>query len=254
MVKLNPRRIDNKNHNTPVLYDWEIDNYAHAVLKDYKPHLLESPGAINFRHFLESYLGASIEYHDIYNDDPKHPILAMTVYGQGDIKIFDRENKRICRIDVPKRTVVIDNSVMEFGREGLALFSSLHEAGHITMHWDVYSAMLEESIETGDSIIPIVFCRRENIEKRITITGNKIKLQRTAEEWREHQADYFAAALAMPNATFKPFIHSLMRENGCFKGSITIGRDNDLDILTNDIMPEAISEVYGVSKEERRAY
>ena len=93
MVKLNPRRVDYTNQNTPVLYDFEIDEYAHAVLENYKPQRLKEPDIINFQHFLESYLEASIEYHDIYNDDPERPILAMTVYGRGEIKVFDRENK-----------------------------------------------------------------------------------------------------------------------------------------------------------------
>ena len=250
MVKLNPRNVDYMNHNTPILYDYEIDAYAHAVLEDYKPLLLEEPGTLNFQHFLESYLGASIEYHDIYNDDPERPILAMTIYGCGEIKVFDRENGCISRIEVPKRTVIIDNAVMKSGKEGLALFSGVHEGGHIMMHWDVYSSMLEAAAECGEDIAPVVYCRRENIE-RIPRGGTK-RQKRTAEEWREHQADYFAAAIAMPNITIKPFVHAMLRENGYYKGSITLGRDSDLDILADDIIPNAISEVYGVSKRAAR--
>ena len=85
MINFRPRRVDHLNHNTPILYDKEIDDFAQAVLGDYKPHLLESPGMVNFQHFLESYLGAVIEYHDIYSDDPERPILAMTVYREGEI-------------------------------------------------------------------------------------------------------------------------------------------------------------------------
>jgi len=249
MVKLIPNRVDYKNHNTPVLYDREIDMYAHTVLEDYKPRLLKEPGTINFQHFLESYLNVSIEYHDIYSDDPEYPILAMTIYGRGEIKVFDRENECISRIEVSEKTVVIDNAIMEPGKEGLALFSGLHEGGHITMHWDVYSRILDEAAETGETMSPLVYCRRENIERSIKSYSRKI---RSAVDWREHQADYFAAAIAMPNATFKPFIHSLLRENGYFKGSITVGRDSDLDILADDILPDAISEVYGVSRRAAR--
>ena len=59
MVKLNPRRVDRRNHNTPILFDREIDDYAQAILADYKPELLCEPGAIDFQHFLESYLETS---------------------------------------------------------------------------------------------------------------------------------------------------------------------------------------------------
>ena len=250
MLKLKPSRVDYKNHNTPVIYDWEIDTYAHAVLEDYKPQLLQEPSTINFQHFLESYLGASIEYHDIYNDDPKRHILAMTIYGRGKIKVFDKENERINRIDVSERTVVIDNAIMESGKEGLALFSGLHEGGHIAMHWDVYSRIIEEAAETGDALPPVVYCRRENIEN--TVANGKRTTKRSAEAWREHQADYFAAAIAMPNATFKPFVHGILRENGYYKGAIGIGSDSDLDILADDILPDAISGTYGVSRRAAR--
>jgi len=117
------------------------------------------------------------------------------------------------------------------------------------MHWDVYSNMLEEAAETGEDLPSMVYCRRENIENT---TKNSRRTVRSAEEWREHQADCFAAAIAMPNATFKPFVNSLLRENGYYKGAITIGRDSDLDILADDILPYAVSEVYGVSKRAAR--
>jgi len=247
MVKLNPRRTDYTNFNTPVLFDREIDEFAQAVLTDYKPQLLKEPCTINFQHFLESYLGASIEYHDIYNEDPNRQILAMTVYGRGEVKVFDRENECVSRIPVPERTVIIDNSVMETGKEGLALFSGLHEAGHMLLHWDVYMRMMDAAVECGEDVMPVVFCRRQHIES----VANTRKT-RTAEDWREHQADYFAAAIAMPNATFKAFVHSILRQNGYYKASITMGRDSDLDILAHDIIPDAVSDVYGVSKRAAR--
>ena len=243
MIQFKPHRIDHANFNMPIISDREIDDFAQAILADYKPQLLKEPGTINFQHFLESYLGASIEYHDIYNDDPTRPILAMAVYGEGEIKVFDRANQRISHIPVSKRTVVIDNSVMERGKEGLALFSGLHEAGHILLHWDVYLRMIDAAVEYGDETDPVIFCRRQNIEA--PAGGKK---ERTAEDWRERQADCFASALAMPNVTFKAFVHRFMRDNGYYRSFITLGKDNDLDMLAKEILPEAISDIYGVSR------
>jgi len=37
-------------------------------------------------------------------------------------------------IRVNEKTIIIDNSVMEEGKEGLALFTGLHEGGHLWMH------------------------------------------------------------------------------------------------------------------------
>lgn len=33
-------------------------------------------------------------------------------------------------------------------------------------------------------------------------------------EWREHQADYFASAIAMPKATFVPLVPETLKANG----------------------------------------
>lgn len=55
---------------------------------------------------------------------------------------------------MPERAVIIDNAVMEPGKEGLALFSGLHEAGHIMMHWDVFRDMIQNEAYTDhDSMI-----------------------------------------------------------------------------------------------------
>jgi len=251
MVNLNPRRVDNHNNNTPILYDREIDEYAQAILADYKPELLREPGKICFQHFLESYLGMRIEYKDIYSEDPERPILAMTAFKRGRVKVFDRENECVKKITVLARTVIIDNAVMEPGRESLALFSGMHEGGHITIHWPVYTGETFDGVKCDPDYEydnePMVCCRRENIECKET----PMKI-RTAKEWREHHADYFAAAITMPNRTFLPFVRGLLRENGYYKSVITIGRDDDLDILADDIIPDAISDIYGVSKRAAR--
>lgn len=248
MVNLNPRRIDRDNNNTPVLYDREIDEYAHAVLADYKPELLRKPGAIDYQHFLESYLDTRIDFQDIYSDDPDRPILAMTVFRPGKVKVFDRESECVRKIPMSAKTVIFNNLIGEPGMESLALFSGLHEAGHITMHWPVYTGETLDGSEydpdfNSKSIEAFVCCHRGDIQSR-----NSPKKIRTAEEWREHQADYFAAAVAMPNATFIPFVHGLLREHNYYKGSVTMGRNVDLDILAGDIIPRAIADVYKVSK------
>ena len=250
MIKLNPHRVDRRNNNTPVLYDREIDAYAQAILADYKPELLDEPGTIDFMHFLESYLGMRIDFQDIYSDDPERPILAMTAFKRGKVRVFDRENECVRKIIVPARTVIIDNAVMKPGKESLALFSGMHEGGHITMHWQVYtgetfdSESFDSDYEYDREIGSVVYCRREDIEGKTP--ARKI---RSVKDWREHHADYFAAAINMPNATFIPFVRNIMRkECGFYKDAITLGRDSDLDILASDILPDAISEAYGVSR------
>jgi len=241
MIEFKAKRVDKSG--TPILSDIEIDAFAHDVLADYRPELLEEPGRISFEHFLESYLEVDLAFYDIYNENPDRPILAATAFQDERLRVFDRERMCVVSVPVSAWTVIIDNSVMLPGKEGLALFTGLHEGGHIMLHAGVYvSGCANQMSLFEDALSPLVSCRRESIENFAT-TG-----KRTPAEWREHHADYFAAALAMPNVTFRPFVHGLLRENDVWKGKVVTGLDEDMDYLARYLLPEQISETYGVSK------
>ena len=118
--------------------------------------------------------------------------------------------------------------------DGMAMFTGLHESGHIFMHKGVYSIF-----RAGQ-----VCCRKKNTENSKNSQPN-----RTAEEWREHQANHFAGTIAMPDMTFIPFVTNALREYGVYKRSIVLGNSDDLDILAKDLLPERVCEIYGVSKQ-----
>lgn len=242
-------RVDRKNNNTPVLSNKEIDEFAHRILQDYKPELLERPGKIRYEHFLETYLGATIMYADIYNDDPDRPIWGATAFKDEVLKVFDKENMCVRTVHVPARTVIIDRSLLADGEGGRALFTALHEAGHLLLHICVYNPDIEGQISfLEDEMVLVVCCRQDTIER--FYPPNPLRGRtRTSAEWREHQANYFAAAIAMPNATFRPFVVNLLHQHEFRKGQIVTGRDEDLDILAEDILPSEISETYGVSRQ-----
>lgn len=241
-------RVDRKNNNTPVLSNKEIDEFVHAVLVDYKPSLLEEPSKISFEHFLENYLGASVMYLDIYHDEDKPPILGVTAFCDGYLKVFDRENQCITTVSIAANTVVIDASLMENGETGRAMFTGLHEAGHLMLHRGVYVPNIEGQLSfIEEELSSVLSCRRDSIAEFIPNPwGNKTK---TPAEWREYHANYFAAAIAMPNATFRPFIQSLLCQHNFRKCQIVTGRDDDLDYLAEVLLPEEVAEVYGVSKQ-----
>jgi hypothetical protein len=198
-------------------------------------------------------LGIQIIFHDIYSDDPDKPIIALTAFKDCKIKIFDKESESIKKVVVPARSVVMDNSIMDDNKEQLALFTGMHEGGHITMQWHVYTGEtfdgepFDPDYDWDDDIEPVVYCRRSNIESKLSK-----KEKTTAEQWRERHADYSAAAITMPNATFMPFVKQLLREHDFQRAWVMLDRDEDWDILANDLLPEAISEVYGVSKRAAR--
>jgi len=221
-------RVDRENDNTPILSNKEIDEFACAVLEDYDPDLLREPGKIDYEHFIETYLGMEIIYKDIYYKEDTPPIYGITVFRDGTVKVFDKENHRVANPIIRANTVIMDNYVT--GNDGMAMFTGLHESGHFFLHQGVYSIF-----RAGQ-----VCCRRKN-------TGNAQSW--TAEEWREHQANYFASAIAMPDTTFIPFVTQELREYGIFKQNIVLGSSDDLDIVAKDLLPERISELYGVSKQ-----
>lgn len=245
MIEFTCRKVDKKNNNTPILKDTEIDEFAEILVQDYKSQLLKEPRAINYLHFLESYLGANVEFHDIYYGSNERPILGATVFNNEGLKVFDKENMCTKVIKVKRRTIIIDNGVMEEGKEGLALFTGLHEGGHLWIHPSVYTKMVGQIslFDEENKINPVVCCRKENIEN----FGKKKSIE-TAEDWREHHADYFASAIAMPKSTFVPLVKEILKGEGIDDGRVVTGVNLKADLFAEKELPRKISEVYGVSK------
>ena len=46
---------------TPIVTDLYIQDYAEAVVRDYRPELLVTPGEVDAFHFLENYLGVTVK-------------------------------------------------------------------------------------------------------------------------------------------------------------------------------------------------
>lgn len=245
MIKFRPNRVDRKNNNTPILSDSEIDDLAEMLLADYKPRLLKEPQEINYLHFLESYLGANIAFEDIYYEEGEQPIFGATSFNTEYMKVFDCENMCIKAIKLESRTIVIDNYVMMEGKEGLALFTALHEAGHLWIHPGVFTKISGQiSMFRDMEISPIVCCRRSSIEN----FGKKKSLE-TAKDFREHHADYFASAIAMPKSTFIPLAKEIIKAEGISDNIVIEDLDIEHNWFANEEFPNKISKVYGVSKQ-----
>lgn len=236
-----------KHDGTPVVSDQTIQEYAEAVLADYKPKLLKEPGSINEVHFLESYLGATVDYQDIYYDEGASPIAGATVFNDDRVLIFDKERLCVRPIDVSAGTILIDNATMQDGKEGFAKFTHLHEGGHFLIHPAVYKRVDNQlsffDFGTGEpQQSHVATCRRNSIT-----TQGKQRLV-TEEDFREHQANTFAAAIAMPRPTFIPYAKDLIRKYG-FRDGVWVEDELDWDgTLGLSFMIEQVAEVFGVSK------
>ena len=244
MIKFQTRRRDKTG--TPILSNEDIIAHAERVLGDYKPQLLKDPGSVNDLHFIESYLGATVEYQDIYYGSGEQPIAGATVFNDDVVKVFNREGQCTSNISVKANTIIIDNATLQPGKEGFAKFTALHEGGHLYFHPDCYrlnprQCSIFEPVKEGGSVL---CCRTASIERR---PYNPYRSY-SPEECREHQANVFAAYLAMPRQTFIPFAVKLIKGAG-FEDGIFIHNDRDWEseYALKEIAMQIVS-TYGVSE------
>jgi hypothetical protein len=245
MIQFRWPKVSNRD-GTPILKDSEIDELTEMLICDYNPKLLKEPGRVDWCHFLEYYLGATLDVQDIYYEEGERPILGATAFNTEVLRVFDRENLCTRKIKVKRRTVILDRSITLQGKESLALSTGLHEAGHLWLHSGVYSQMDGQMSFMKDSS-SVVCCRIGGIE----LSGTKKRLE-TPLEWREHQAGYFAAAFAMPKKTLVPFAKDLIKRTGYFdddQDSVVLGKNCILDWVGRRVLPGQIAEQYGVSRQ-----
>lgn len=236
-------RVRDKTH-TPIVRNTDIWEYAEALVGDYKPALLKEPSEINVVHFLESYLGATIEYQDIFYNKGESPIAGATVFNDDVIRVFDREGMCTRTIEVSAGTIIIDNATVEKGNKGYEAFTCLHEGGHFSMHTEVYrynenQICLFDTPKEGKTV---VCCRKDTMFPSFSRDRRL-----TPEQSREHQANVFAAFVAMPRPTFIPFATELIQGAG-FPDGIFVYDDTswECDYALDKVCGDIVS-TYGVS-------
>lgn len=223
---------------TPIVRDDYIQDYGEDLLRDYNPSLLETPGKINAIHFLETYLGLTIEFQNIYYPEGSDPIAGATIFNHERIQVFDRDGMRCAVKEFEPGTVLIDNSVTE--KPTFALFTLLHEGGHYCMHAPVYRKNPNQVSLFAPEGAHAVQCKRSMIEHR----GKLV----TQEDFREHQASTLAAALAMPRPTFVPMMRQYILDAGFSQGIWIIDPHGDWeDEMKLENMIKVVTDTYGVS-------
>lgn len=190
---------------TPIIKDVEIEDLVEELLKDYKPQLLEQPMPVNPEHFAETYMGIDIEYQRIAS--PDNNVVGAMVFNDECLPVY-REDGTVHLIRVPANTIVIhedtacDDKLHRFMR-----FTILHECGHAWMHANVYRRKALSLFGGTEINKQMTKCFRSYLtcSKRFLVTE---------EDFREHQANVFAAAIAMPRATFVPYAKRLLMQYG----------------------------------------
>ena len=202
---------------TPVLRDIDIARYAQSVLYDYRPEFfLYNPGddpyfepaLLDPYDFAEKYVDATVDVQAIYTDSSDDFIAGAAVFNLQKVKVFDKDNMCTREIIVPANTILLDTRTVHGKSQPFEYFTLMHEAGHLLMHQRVFRKLPVMGFYTsGEEVQPsdsATLCKRSNI-------GRSSAGLRTNEDFREHQANTFAACMLMPPRLFIPYVHHLMK-------------------------------------------
>ena len=208
---------------TPVIRDIEIAKYAEKVLYDYRPELLETtayfddeyyePALLDPYDFAVFYLGADIEVHDIYTDSNEDFIAGAAIFNLQKVKVFDKENMCTRNIIIAPNTILLDSETVLPGHKGFEHFTIMHEAGHLMLHQKTFRRESKKKFfiegQEPDVSENAALCKRSNM-------GTCYGGLKTSEDFREHQANTFAANMLMPPRVFIPYVQMLMQRYRCF--------------------------------------
>ena len=215
--------------NTPVIRDIEIAKFAQCLLYDYRPELLTytsygedpyyEPALLDPYDFAQNYLGSAIEVHDIYTESDKDVIAGAAVFNLQKVKVFDKEHMCTREILVPPNTILLDTATVDHWHKGFEFFTIMHECGHLMLHQRVYRIEPMQGFYTTGNVPDAsgnaVLCMRSNI-------GRTSGGLRTNEDFREHQANTFAASMLMPPRVFIPYVQKQMKHFNRFDDELMV--------------------------------
>lgn len=239
----------------PVASNAQIGEYAEKLLGEYRPELLRSPGVVDGAHFLEYFLGLSVEYQEIYTGR-KPRILGVTAFGEGLLPVVVRSGRsaEVSLLKLREGTVVIDAAPSGDARKERSgeLFTQLHEAGHWLLHGFHFRSLAAASGSAGGpgeaDFRSHCACRERDIY------GSAPGTERSMPHYRrtlEHQANVFASHFAMPEATLVPFAKDQIAALGYEEGVLehqSAPEFDDEDLISLKKLLRLVSEACGVSE------
>lgn len=177
----------------PILSKPEIDDLGERIIEDYCPNALVTPQAIDVDHFLERYLGATMDFKYLSHCGL---YLGMTIFADTDrVPVFNPE--KICAeyISCKAGTVIIDESLLVPAQEHRYRFTGMHEGSHKILHPYYFESLLAKHGTVG-SYVPMVQCRVDSTQ----VASHGRSRLRTERDWIEWQANCLASAMLMPKS------------------------------------------------------
>lgn len=205
MLKLD---CDLDRNGVPLVSATRLEKHAADILEDYQPKLLTRPQPLNIELFAEQYLDACLELRPI---TPNRSILGVTVFNGGFVPVYDNMIGKLVPLEVPERTIMIEQGIINTHEPGRFNFTLAHEAaGHLACHADV--SICTGTICRQEKGAAVFMCRPEGASYA---PGRK----KSPEEWLEWQADYMAGAILMPAATVAMAIEEILHDAGILGGN-----------------------------------
>jgi len=179
----------------PILRNADIDADAELLLQDYNPDLLKNPQPLDVEDFTENYLKLNMHFDNLSHDGS---IWGCMVFNKGHIPVYVPEHDRAEYCPVEANTVLIDNSLVDDESEYAFRSTMMHECGHDLYHSQIYkendSQISLFLMGKQQEIISATVCRS------IDIVGNGQRSLKSDQDWIEHHAKYFSAAILMPKS------------------------------------------------------
>lgn len=204
---LRPRLRYDK-HRVPILSKDEIDTLGEAFVRDFNPEALKEPVPLDIDRFVCDYLGLVQDFAYLSNDGR---YLGMTVFNDTRrVVVFDPERNEADYMAARAGTVIIDNTLLEEGKEHRYRFTMGHEGGHGIFHTERFSYDPNQLCFGDVAREPMIQCRADGP----SILRQKNVRQWTPEDRMEWQANRMASALLMPRSMAYKLVHSLPKERG----------------------------------------
>lgn len=160
-----------------------LEAIARKLIKDFDELLyIGTPKAIPIEEIIEKHLKINVEYYCIRKNGR---ILGETVFADTFVPVFDKEAKEYILMFIKAKTIILDESLLDYKYLGRLRFTCAHELAHWIIHKELYlnkgeTAALEKSMLSS-------------------ATDNKI----------EQQANMLATAILMPMKQVKKAFYQL---------------------------------------------
>jgi len=219
-----------------ITYD-ALEQYAMALVHDFAPESLRTPGPIDVDAFLEFYLRLTVDFRRIcYNKK----VLGMTAFNNGMVDIMDDDTGLVVELPVMAGTVIIDSSLEIKRNEKRRRFTMTHEG----CHWLIHRKAFAEDNPFGPAG---TYANQYLAAKEGRVDYSRSQKERSDIESMERQADFLASAILMP----KPALREAFKDFFTFYGDKPrrlVRGISPMDDCYAEQLPEYVSKIFNVSK------